>query len=81
MDKAMKKEYDLSKMKSRKNPYTKQLKKSVTIRIGEDVLEYFKGMAEETDIPYQSIINLYLKDCVVSGKKLDMNWNKKSSKK
>ena len=78
--KAMKKEYDLSKMASRKNPYAKKLKKSVTIRMGEDVLEYFKGMAEETEIPYQSLINLYLKDCVTSKKKLDLNWKAKPQK-
>jgi predicted DNA binding CopG/RHH family protein len=54
---AMKAEYDFSKMKSRKNPYASKLKKQVTIRMGEDVIEYFKTMAEETGIPYQSLIN------------------------
>ena len=58
----MKKEYDLSKMKSRKNPYASKLKKQVTIRMGEDVVAYFKALAEETGIPYQSLINLYLRD-------------------
>ena len=80
MGENMEKEYDLSKMKSRKNPYAKKLKKSVTIRIGEDVLDYFKGMAEETEIPYQSLINLYLRDCVASKKELDMSWKGKSKK-
>lgn len=51
----MKKEYDLSKMKSRRNPYATKLKRQVTIRMGDDVIEYFKGMSEETGIPYQSI--------------------------
>ncbi len=66
----MKEEYDLSKMKSRKNPYAKRMKKQVTIRLGIDVIDYFKKMAEETDISYQSLINLYLKDCANSHKEL-----------
>lgn len=66
----MREEYDLSKMKGRKNPYAKQLKKQITIRLGTDILEYFKAMSEETGIPYQNLINLYLRDCVVSKKKL-----------
>jgi predicted DNA binding CopG/RHH family protein len=53
----MKDEYDLSAMKSRKNPYASKLKKSVTMRLGEDVISYFKSMAEESGIPYQSLIN------------------------
>lgn len=71
----MKKEYDLSKMKSRKNPYASKLKKQVTIRMGEDVVAYFKALAEETGIPYQSLINLYLRDCVAHGRKPDLNWH------
>lgn len=70
----MKKEYDLSKMKSRKNPYVKQLKKQVTIRMGSDIIEYFKEMAKETGIPYQKLINLYLQDCVESNRKLQLKW-------
>ncbi|MAE91428.1 MAG: antitoxin, partial [Pelagibaca sp.] len=54
----MKDEYDLSKMKSHKNPYASKLKKSVTMRLSEDVIDYFKEMAEEKGIPYQSLINL-----------------------
>lgn len=50
MSEVMKAEYDCSKMKSRKNPYVSKLKKQVTIRMGEDVVEYFKAMAEETGI-------------------------------
>jgi predicted DNA binding CopG/RHH family protein len=61
----MKAEYDLSRMKSRKNPYASKLKRSVTMRLSEDVIEYFKNMAEETGVPYQSLINLYLRDCVL----------------
>jgi len=70
----MKKEYDFSKMKSRKNPYAKRLKKPVTIRMGTDVIEYFKKMATDTGIPYQKLINLYLRDCVSSNRKLKLKW-------
>ena len=66
----MKKEYDLSKMKKRKNPFSQQLKKQVTIRMGVDIIDYFKDMSEETGIPYQNLINLYLRDCVNSHRKL-----------
>jgi uncharacterized protein (DUF4415 family) len=73
----MKKEYDFSKMKSRKNPYAAKLKKSVTIRLGEDVIEYFKAMAEESGVPYQSLINLYLRDCAAQQRKVDIQWQAK----
>ena len=66
----MKKEYDLSKMKRRRNPYARRLKKQVTMRLGVDVIDYFKQMAEETEVPYQSLINMYLRDCARSGRKL-----------
>ena len=72
----MKSEYNFSKMKSRKNPYASKLKKQVTIRMGEDVIQYFKDMAEESGIPYQSLINLYLRDCVSSHRKIDIKWAK-----
>ena len=71
----MRKEYNFSKMKSRRNPYAAKLKRSVTIRMGEDVVEYFKQLSEETGIPYQSLINLYLKDCIAHGKKPDLSWH------
>ena len=74
LDNEMKDEYDFSKMKSRKNPYAAKLKKPVTIRLGDDVVDYFKKMAEETNIPYQRLINLYLRDCVKHGKKLELDW-------
>lgn len=70
----MRDEYDLSTMKSRKNPYASKLKKPVTMRLGEDVISYFKNMAEESGVPYQSLINLYLRDCVAKHKKIDINW-------
>lgn len=71
----MKEEYDLANMKSRKNPYASQLKKPITIRINEDVLVYFKNMAEESGVPYQSLINLYLKDCAENNRKIDIDWH------
>jgi len=71
----MKVEYDLSKMKSRKNPYASKLKKPVTMRLSEDVLEYFKTLSEETGVPYQSLINLYLRDCVAQQRKIDISWH------
>ncbi len=74
----MKKEYDLSTMKAQKNPYAKKLKKPVTMRLSEDVIVYFKAMAEENDIPYQSLINLYLRDCVAEDRKLDLSWRVRS---
>ena len=70
----MQEEYDLSKLKSRPNPYAKRLRKQVTLRMSVDVVEYFKQMAEETGIPYQSLINLYLQDCAATHRKLNLQW-------
>jgi len=70
----MKKEYDLSKMKRKRNPHASRLKKQVTIRMGTDIITYFKAMADETGIPYQHLINLYLRDCVERGRKLNLKW-------
>ena len=71
----MKDEYDLSQMESRKNPYAKALKKQVTIRVRPDVIDYFKDMSEDSGIPYQTLINLYLQDCVKEHRTLSMNWS------
>jgi uncharacterized protein (DUF4415 family) len=68
----MRKQYDFSKAK--RNPYAKRLKRQVTIRLDEDTLEYFKGLSEEIGLPYQTLINLYLRDCAESGKRLRMRW-------
>lgn len=72
----MKKEYDLSKLESRKNPYATKLKKSVTMRLSEDIIDHFKDMAIESGVPYQSLINLYLRDCVLNNRKINISWNK-----
>ena len=68
----MKKEYDFSK--GRRNPYAKLLKRQVTIRLDQATIAYFKTLAEESEIPYQTLINLYLRDCASSGRRLAMNW-------
>ena len=70
----MENEYDFSTMKSRRNPYASKLKKPVTIRLSADVIDYFKEMSEDSEIPYQSLINLYLRDCVSNHRKLDIRW-------
>ena len=68
----MRDHYDFSN--SVKNPYAKKLKKQVTIRLDEDIVEYFKGLADDKGIPYQSLINLYLRDCAQSHRDLKMQW-------
>ena len=70
----MRKEYDFSKLKGRKNPYARHLKKQITIRMGVDIIDYFKAMAEQTGVPYQNLINLYLRDCVQHHRKLSLKW-------
>ncbi len=70
----MRDHYDFTKMKGRKNPYTKFLKQPVTIRLDRDTVAYFKSMAKETGVPYQSLINLYLRDCALRERKLQMKW-------
>lgn len=70
----MKKEYDLKKMKSRKNPYANRLKKQITIRLDENTIEYFKDLAEETGFSYQALINIYLRNCAENQKKLKVEW-------
>ena len=68
----MRKHYDFSK--ARRNPYTKRLKKQVTIRLDEDTLTYFRKMGERLEIPYQTLINMYLRDCADSQKELQLKW-------
>ena len=68
----MRKEYDFSA--ARKNPYAAQLKKQITIRLDQDSITYFKTISEDVGVPYQSLINLYLRDCAASHRKLNLNW-------
>lgn len=71
----MRSSYDFSKGK--KNPYANRLKRQITIRLDEGTVQYFKELAEETGIPYQTLINLYLRDCAASNRRLDMSWDSK----
>ena len=66
--------YDFSKMKGKKNPYIKYLKQPITMRLDRDSIDYFKSLAEESGIPYQTLINLYLRDCATNERKLNMKW-------
>jgi uncharacterized protein (DUF4415 family) len=72
----MRKEYDFSK--ARKNPYARRLKRQVTIRMDEGTVKYFKELALESGVPYQTLINLYLRDCAASHKKLSLQWKQAS---
>ncbi|WP_353571983.1 BrnA antitoxin family protein [Candidatus Albibeggiatoa sp. nov. BB20] len=66
----MREHYDFSKMKGQKNPYLKYLKQPVTIELDCDSIEYFQSLADENNIPYQALINLYLRDCVINKRQL-----------
>jgi predicted DNA binding CopG/RHH family protein len=68
----MKKSYDFSQGK--RNPYAKKLKKQITIRLDENTLDYFKNLADELGIPYQTLMNLYLGECAQTGKRPSMRW-------
>ena len=71
----MRRLYAIKDLNPEKNPYTKQLKKQITMNINISTLDYFKKQSEETGIPYQTLINLYLTDCAEHEKKLSMTWN------
>ena len=68
----MRKRYDFSK--ARRNPYAKRLKKQITIRLDQPTIEYFKQVSESSGIPYQTLINLYLRDCAQHKRRLSMEW-------
>ncbi|MCI8596547.1 MAG: BrnA antitoxin family protein [Clostridia bacterium] len=68
----MKEEYDFTN--ARKNPYTGKLKQQITINIDTETVAYFKSMSENSGIPYQMLINLYLADCVKNNKQLSLAW-------
>jgi uncharacterized protein (DUF4415 family) len=72
----MKKNYDFSKMKEVKPTYLVKLKQQVTIKLDTQVIEFFKDLSESVEIPYQTLINLYLRDCAETKKKLKLKWNK-----
>ena len=68
----MRSEYDFSQ--SRKNPYVKQLKRQITIRIDAAAVDYFKQMAAEMGMPYQNLINLFLRDCAIQKRRPTLQW-------
>lgn len=70
----MRDEYDIKNLNPRKNPYAKLLKKQITINLDEETVDYFKDQSENVGIPYQTLINLYLRDCVVNNRKIDFSW-------
>ena len=72
----MRKHYDFSK--GRPNPYAKRLKRQITLRLDEATITYFKSLSQETAIPYQSLINLYLRECAASKKHLRLAWERSS---
>jgi len=67
-------EYDIKNLNPRKNPYASQLKRQITINIDGSTIDYFKNLSETVGIPYQTLINLYLRDCAVNNRKLDLSW-------
>ena len=73
----MRKEYDFSK--ARRNPYVACLKKQITIRLDAPTIDYFKQLAGSTGIPYQTLINLYLRECARGKRKLALEWRKEAS--
>ena len=70
----MRDEYNIKDLNPRKNPYIKQLKKPVTIKLKPSTIDFFKDKSEETGIPYQTLINMYLDDCAAKKKTLEINW-------
>lgn len=71
----MREEYDIKNLNPRKNPYAKQLKKQITINIDSSTIDYFKKQSEDAGIPYQTLINLYLRDCAANNRQLNISWN------
>ena len=70
----MRNHYDFGKMKGEKNPYVKQMKQPITIRLDKPTVAYFKALAKELGMPYQNLINLYLRDCALNHKRLRLKW-------
>lgn len=71
----MRNEYNIKALNPRKNPYSKLIKKQITINLDEDTIVYFKNQSENTGIPYQTLINLYLRDCVKNNRNLEFSWS------
>ncbi len=73
----MRKEYDFSA--ARRNPYARRLKRPITLRLEEETIAYFKRLAQQLELPYQSLINLYLRDCAATGRRLRLAWRRTKS--
>ena len=69
----MREEYNIDELNPRKNPYAKQLKKTITINIDNQTIDYFKEMAKDSGIPYQTLMNLYLRDCAQNKRQLQIS--------
>lgn len=70
----MREEYDIKNLNPRKNPYANKLKKQITINVDSSIIDFFKNLSNDTGIPYQTLINLYLRDCVQNNKHLNISW-------
>ena len=70
----MREEYNIAELNPRKNPYTGRLKKQVTLNIDSETIDYFKEQSKESGLPYQTLINLYLSDCVSKKRKFNATW-------
>ena len=70
----MREEYDIRALNPKRNPYVSRLKKQITINIDESTIDYFKALAEDKSIPYQTLINLYLRDCAENRRQLQLSW-------
>lgn len=75
----MKKNYDFSK--AVKNPYAKRLKRQLTLQLDEDIIAYFQEMAKDLAVPYQTLINMYLRECADSGKRLRLHWKPENKRR
>ncbi|MDE5584685.1 MAG: BrnA antitoxin family protein [Ruminococcus sp.] len=70
----MREEYNIEELNPRKNPYAKKLRQQITINIDCNVVDFFKQMSANCGIPYQTLINLYLSDCMNQNRKIDISW-------
>ena len=70
----MREEYDIKNLNPRKNPYANKLKKQITINVDSSIIDFFKSLSDDTGIPYQTLINFYLRDCVQNNKHLNISW-------
>lgn len=70
----MRDEYNIEELNPRKNPYARKSRQQITINIDCKVIDFFKQMSANSGIPYQTLINLYLSDCMNQNRKIDISW-------